>query len=290
MMFSETPSAHTMPKDVWTMVGTSTVEAAIVCLGSLHRFCSDSFTLHILSDGTLTDEQKQRLNELPRTKVADDFDLRTKVAARLAPFPLLEKTYRENVYLKKLIDIPILAGQSCCFIDSDILFFRPISGLFEERPQHGRIAEDRSVTPGARDLFNFQGRLHGYLNCGFIDAEFPSLEDAEMVLGRWRDTKSNVVEQLIWAVSKRNAALEYVTLDSIYIPRPHEPLASFQPSKSHFAIHLTSWRKKHAAELQAALSVHSSNATSKVKFVRRTPPLFWWLLGLKVIRRLTKAA
>ena len=279
-----------MGKAVWTMVGASTFEAALVCLGSLHRFCSDPIELTILSDGTLTAEQKDQLTRLPRTRMADDSRLREEVAARLAGFPLLRETYSKNVYLKKLVDIPIVAGQSCCFIDSDILFFRPVSGLFETNPPVERIAEDRSVTPGIRDLLAFRGRLHGYLNCGFIDATFPSLADAERVLHLWRDTKSNVVEQLIWSVAKAPAPMEYVTLDSIYIPRPKEPLEAFNPASTVFAIHLTNWRKKHAAELREKLAGHSSDASQKIRFSRRKPPFFWSLLALKITRRLTGSA
>jgi hypothetical protein len=279
-----------MSKPVWTMVGASTFDAALVCLGSLHQFCSDPIELTVLSDGTLTAEQQDRLARLPHTRMADDRRLKADVANRLDGFPLLRETYAKNVYLKKLVDIPILAGQSCCFIDSDILFFRPISGLFETRAPHDRIAEDRSVTPGIRDLLTFKGRLHGYLNCGFIDATFPSLADGERVLHRWRDTKSNVVEQLIWAVAKKPAPLEYVTLDSIYIPRPQEPLEAFRPSASTFAIHLTSWRKKHAAELREKLAAHAADAPQRVRFSRRRPPLFWWLIGLKIARRINGSA
>ncbi len=272
------------------MVGASTFEAALVCLGSLHRFCSDPIDLTVLSDGTLTPEQQQQLTRLPHTRMADDRDLQQEVANRLAAYPLLRDTYAKNIYLKKLVDIPVLAGQSCCFIDSDILFFRPIGGLFEPRPQHDRIAEDRSVTPGIRDLLTFKGRLHGYLNCGFIDATFPSLADGERTIRLWRDTKSNVVEQLIWSVAKAPAPLEYVTLDSIYIPRPKEPLEAFNPSPSTFAIHLTSWRKKHAAELREKLAPHAGDPPQKVRFARRNPPFFWSLLVLKIARRITGSA
>jgi hypothetical protein len=269
------------------MVGASTFEAALVCLGSLHQFCSDPIELTVLSDGTLTSEQKERLTRLPHTRMADDSRLKEDVAARLAAFPLLRKTYAENVYLKKLVDIPILAGQSCCFIDSDILFFRPISGLFEARVSHDRIAEDRSVTPGIRDLLTFKGRLHGCLNCGFIDTTFPSLADAERVIHQWRDTNSNVVEQLIWSVAKNPAPLDYVTLDSIYIPRPKEPLDGFRPAPTAFAIHLTNWRKRHAADLHEKLARYAGAAPQKIRFSRRKPPLFWWLLILKIVRRIT---
>lgn len=269
------------------MVGNSTFEAAIVCLGSLHHFCSDPIELTVLSDGTLSPEQRDRLTRLPHTRMADDSRLKEDVAARLASFPLLRKTYEENVYLKKLVDIPILAGQACCFIDSDILFFRPVGGLFESHAHHGRIAEDRSVTPGIRDLLTAKGRLHGCLNCGFIDTTFPSLADAERVLRQWRDTRFNVIEQLVWSVAKNSAPLDYVTLESIYIPRPKETLDGFRPSPSAFAIHLTNWRKRHAAELREKLAPHAGDTPRIVSFSRRKPSAFWWLLVLKITRRIT---
>ena len=278
------------PKPVWTLVGTSTFDAALICLGSLREFCRDSFELHILSDGSLTPEQKNEFTRLPGTHVANDDGLREKVEAQLAGFPVLAETYRRNVYLKKLVDIPIVAGPACCFIDSDILFFRPVSGLFETTRSHDRIAEDRSVTPGLRDLLSFRGRLHGYLNCGFMDGTFPSLADAERTLQRWRDTKNNVVEQLIWAVAKSRQSLEYLTLDSVHIPRPSEPIHAFRPSPTHFGLHLTSWRKKHAAEMRAILASVALADPVKVQFDRRQPPLFLTLLALKIARRLSGSA
>ncbi len=129
---------------VATLLGHAHVEMALACLGSLLRHSAEPLRLRIHEDGSLLAADRERLTaglgnpEFVTRAEADD-----RVAAALTGRPALRAFRRGNPLALKLIDIPLLAGNSgddLAYCDSDVLFLRPFSGLFADPgPETGAV-------------------------------------------------------------------------------------------------------------------------------------------------------
>lgn len=119
------------PRRVATLLGHAHVEMAIACLGSLLRCSADPLYLRVHEDGTLTPEDRERLEAglgslefIVRTE-ADE-----RVADMLSHRPSLRALRGVNPLALKLIDVPLLADGDLAYCDSDVLFLRPFADLF----------------------------------------------------------------------------------------------------------------------------------------------------------------
>jgi hypothetical protein len=111
-----------------TLVGHSQVETAIKCLGSLKRFCQNPHTYNIHDDGTLTDLDKSRLDELlHNTTYINRSYADSIILNKLKKYPHCYKYRQNHPWALKLFDICLLGDQKddIYFSDSDILFLRP---------------------------------------------------------------------------------------------------------------------------------------------------------------------
>ncbi len=126
------------PVRVATLLGHAHVEMALACLGSLLRHSADPLRLRIHEDGSLGEEDRERL---ARGLGDPEFVPRAEADARvedlLAGRPALRAFRQRNPLALKLIDIPFLAGMEAddglddlAYCDSDVLFLRPFAGLF----------------------------------------------------------------------------------------------------------------------------------------------------------------
>lgn len=119
--------------DVHALVCHSAVEMARRGFTSLMR-CSDRplrFIVH--DDGSLQSEDCERLEEaLPGTTFIERGVADAIVDSRLATYARCRELRRLNPLALKLLDIPLLAeGEDVACCDTDVLAFRPFSGLFE---------------------------------------------------------------------------------------------------------------------------------------------------------------
>ena len=133
------------PVRVATLLGHAHVEMALACVGSLLRHSADPLHLRIHEDGSLDEEDRERL---ARGLGDPEFVPRAEADARvedlLAGRPALRAFRRENPLALKLIDIPFLAGMEAdgglAYCDSDVLFLRPFAGLFRfPGPETGAV-------------------------------------------------------------------------------------------------------------------------------------------------------
>jgi hypothetical protein len=122
------------PRRVATLLGHAHVEMALACLESLLRHSADPLHLRVHEDGSLDEEDRERL---ARGLGDPEFVPRAEADARvedlLAGRPALRAFRRENPLALKLIDIPFLAGMAdgdLAYCDSDVLFLRPFADLF----------------------------------------------------------------------------------------------------------------------------------------------------------------
>lgn len=117
--------------EVATLLGHAHVEMALSCLGSLRRYSAEPPELRVHDDGTLTSADRERLASglgAPVFVARDEADDR--VEEVLARRPALRAFRRSNPLALKLIDVPVLSGDSLAYCDSDVLFLRPFSHLF----------------------------------------------------------------------------------------------------------------------------------------------------------------
>jgi hypothetical protein len=120
------------PLTVAVLLGHAHVDMALLCLGSLLAYAAEPVRLSIHDDGTLTGDDRERL---AAALAEPGFVLRAEAEERLeehlAARPATRALRRSNPLGLKLVDAPLLApGERLLFCDSDVLFFRPFSGLW----------------------------------------------------------------------------------------------------------------------------------------------------------------
>lgn len=192
---------------VTTLLGHAHVDMALLCLGSLLACSAEPLRLRIHDDGTLTEEDRERLAAgLGEPEFVPRAEAEERLADLLASRPAVRELRRTNPLGLKLVDAPLLApGERLLFCDSDVLFFRPFSGLW------GAAGE----TVFLRDLQNAYSvrswqvlreprlRLAGHVNTGIVG--FPraayDLDLLEWFLSHPEYQRTPVwAEQTAWAL------------------------------------------------------------------------------------------
>ena len=107
------------------------IDMAISCLGSLMRFSRDPVQLVLHEDGSLTDDDVEKLSDgLPGVQIvyrrfADEMS-----NERLTHHRHCREYRHQQAYALKLLDIPLLSDGDIAYCDTDVLFFRPFRDLF----------------------------------------------------------------------------------------------------------------------------------------------------------------
>ena len=110
------------------------VEMAVDCLGSAQTSCREPLRFRIHDDGSLGSAELDRLTEGLAGEV--EFVSRSKaderMAERLSAYPALTRLRGYYPVALKLLDAPLWdeAADEFRFLDSDILFLRPVSDVF----------------------------------------------------------------------------------------------------------------------------------------------------------------
>jgi hypothetical protein len=221
------------PLRVASIVGHAQVEMAIHCLGSLLRYSVDDLTLRLHDDGSLTEEDRERLAaELRHPEVISRAEADERTADFLARHPALRAFRRGNVMALKLIDAMLFAGDELAYCDSDIFFLRPFSGLY---PLRGTAAgamfmSDRQNAYSIRSwhLLRYPGlRLPQRLNAGItaFRATGFDLDLLEWYVSRPEFQFSPVwMEQTAWGLLAERVGCRILDPDQVVIPIPGEPV------------------------------------------------------------------
>ncbi len=198
------------PTVVSSLICHRDVEMGIACLGSLVRHSAEPVEFLFHDDGTLTDEDREKLAAaLPVHGIINRKDADQIVKPKLQGYPYCAQFRRRSIYGLKLFDAPMLApGNDLAFCDTDIFFLRPFSGLFS-------YPDYRVGCLFMRDYQNafafrpwhlaFQSKLQmpARLNCGlfFFQREYHDLEFLEGLLSRYNRlfmARPHWVEQTCW--------------------------------------------------------------------------------------------
>jgi hypothetical protein len=122
---------------VQSLIGGSQLPFYLRCLKSLVTFCQDRIDLQLHTDGSLSQEDKYCIHaELDRAKVTitDSSKNKSRVLDCLQGRPNCQKVRKDSIWGIEFFD-PIFAFPDdpiSFYLDADILFLRPFSGLFDQ--------------------------------------------------------------------------------------------------------------------------------------------------------------
>lgn len=199
-------------KTVRTLIGHKQVEVGLRCLGSLLRFSAEPTSLIIHDDGTLTVEDHETLfSDLPGSTIISRAEADAIVQPQLRQYPEC-RAYRERHPLAlKLLDIPLLAQEELAYCDSDILFLKRFTGMFEWAGDDAsaifmRDAQEAySLRPWHISPFG-KIRVPGHINSGLIfyrtskfDLDFVEWFLARPELAGVFSKRPHWIEQTCWA-------------------------------------------------------------------------------------------
>lgn len=220
------------------------VHLALTCLGSLLKLSADPINLVMHDDGSLTPEDKEKLlSGLKGSTLLLRSEANERMNELLKNYPNCYKFRYENVLALKLLDVALLTEGNIAFCDSDILFFRPFTGLFNlPDPNTSALLmmdylESYSVLPWHL-LGSTQIKLPSKANSGLIyfRKSAHDLDFVEWFLGRDEvrfKGKLSWIEQTCWAAQSYRAGLRLWNPQQVMLMRPHTHLTS-QSLAGHF--------------------------------------------------------
>jgi hypothetical protein len=269
-----------------TLLGHAHVEMALLCLGSLLAYSAEPLRLRIHDDGTLTEEDRERLAAgLANPAFIARAEAEGRLEEHLAARPATRALRRTNPLGLKLVDAPVLApGERLLFCDSDVLFFRPFSGLW------GRDGETVFLrdTQNAYSVRSWQLlheprlRLAAHVNTGLVgyprSAYDPDL--LEWFLAHPDYQRTPVwAEQTAWALLGAQAGCRFADPARVYLPGERAEL----PDET-VALHFVSPRRA----LLPACAEQARDRRGEPAVALETVPAplcHWWSLAATELRR-----
>jgi len=232
------------PRLVSTLLGHAHVEMALACLGSLLGFSAEPLRLRLHDDGSLTALDRERLAAaLGDPEVMPRHEADERLAGWLAERPATRAFRAANPLALKLVDAALLApGGELAYCDSDVLFLRPFSGLFELAPEQGALFMcDPQNAYSVRSWHLLQEprlRLAARLNSGIVGFRTrwfdPDLVEWFLAEPRYRFAPV-WVEQTCWALLARPAGCRLLDPATVGFPAPGRA-----PGPRQVALHFVS--------------------------------------------------
>ncbi len=232
------------PRLVSTLLGHAHVEMALPCLGSLLACSAAPLRLRLHDDGTLTAPDRERLAAaLGDPEVVSRREADERLAGWLSGRPATRAFRAANPLALKLVDAALLApGGELAYCDSDVLFLRPFTGLFELGPAHGALFMcDPQNAYSVRSWHLLQEprlRLAGRLNSGIIGFRTrwfdPDLVEWFLAQPRYRFAPV-WVEQTCWALLAQPAGCRLLDPATVGFPAPGR-----SPRAQQVALHFVS--------------------------------------------------
>src|SRR4051812_31898839 len=264
---------HGAPRLVSTLLGHAHVEMALLCLGSLLRRSVEPLRLQVHDDGSLTEEDRDRLAAgLEEPAVISRREADERLEDRLAPRPA-SRAFRPDTPLGlKLLDVALLAPEGeLAYCDSDVLFLRPFSRLFDLPAGAGALFMcDPQNAYSVRSwhlLREPRLRLAARVNSGIVAfrAAGFDLDLVEWFLGHPEYRFAPVwVEQTAWALLGAPAGCRLLDPVAAAFPLPCR-----EPGEGTVALHFVSPRRALLEPLARALE---SRAVPAVPIAIRSFP------------------
>jgi hypothetical protein len=198
---------------VRTLLGRKQIDLAVRCLGSLVKMSQEKIHIIIHEDGSLRPEDIFQLQSILPCSVISKAEADAAIIPQLANYPACLEYRQNHVFGKKLFDITLLESHTLAYCDTDILFLKPFSGLFNI----SQLAADAIFMEDCREAYALRPwdlwpigpeKLPGKVNAGLIcfDTSKFDLDRINYFLSKYRDTdafaKHSVwIEQTCWAVA-----------------------------------------------------------------------------------------
>ncbi len=121
---------------VQSLLGKNQIDFYLRCLKSLIENCRDPIELHLHSDGSLSEENKEEILcvfENQRVSLSTFSDSLEKTLDELHGKPNCQRFRKESIWGIEFFD-PLFAqteNEYSFYLDADILFFKPFQGLFD---------------------------------------------------------------------------------------------------------------------------------------------------------------
>lgn len=272
---------------VTTLLGHAHVDMALLCLGSLLAYSAEPLRLRIHDDGTLTEGDRERLSAgLDGPEFVFRAEADERVAEVLSRRPATRELRRTNPLGLKLVDAAVLApGERLLFCDSDVLFFRPFSGLWgsEGEAVFLRDSQNAYSVRSWQMLGEPRLRLAGHVNTGIVgfprSAYDPDL--TEWFLSHPASRRSPVwVEQTAWALLGGHGGCRLV--DPARVRLPEEGTTGLDDEL--VALHFVSPRRA----LLPGIAGQARDRRGEPPVLLETvpaPPCRWWELAATELRR-----
>jgi len=275
-----------MPPAVTTLLGHAHVDMALLCLGSLLAYSAEPLRLRIHDDGSLTGEDRERL---AAGLAEPDFVPRAEAEAlleeHLASRPATRALRRTNPLGLKLVDALVLApGERLLFCDSDVLFFRPFSGLWGAGGETVFLRDSQNAysVRSWQMLREPRLRLAGHVNTGIV--AFPrAVYDPDLLewfLAHPEHQKTPVwVEQTGWALLGGRTGCRFVDPERVRLTEDRTELPD-----EIVALHFVSPRRA----LLPAYQMRSRDRRGEPPVALGTVPAPlcpWWKLAATEVRR-----
>jgi hypothetical protein len=200
-------------RKVRTLIGHQQLKTGLRCLPSLSKFSAEPVTLFIHDDGTLNEEDCERLlMALPGAVIVRRNEADTYVEPLLARYPKCREYRQQHPLGLKLIDMALFEKEVLAYCDSDVLFLKPYAGLFQWPEDHHMAAIFMQDIQNAYSLHPWhiypfgKIRVPQKINSGLIlfRTSMYDLDFIEWLLGQRRlqsvfKKRAHWIEQTCWA-------------------------------------------------------------------------------------------
>jgi hypothetical protein len=197
---------------VRTLIGHRQIDVGLICLASLLKKSAESLRLAIHDDGTLTPEDCDRLSAaFPGSVVISRPEADESVQPLLSRYPQCSAYRRRHPLALKLIDLALVGDGDLAYCDTDVLFLKRFSHLFDwpDSATSAVFMQDGQEAYSLRPwhMFPFgKIRVPGRINSGLIlfrtanyDLEFVEWLLARPELKRVFRKRPYWIEQTCWA-------------------------------------------------------------------------------------------
>ncbi|MFH1402776.1 MAG: hypothetical protein ABIH11_00730 [Candidatus Altiarchaeota archaeon] len=266
----------TEPLEVRSLVCRKNVEVALVCLDSLIRFSAEPLKLIIHDDGSLTENDVERLSEgLGNPEIISRPCADERMEPLLEGYPMMKEVRGMNPLTLKLMDCPMMSDGDYAFCDPDVLFTRPFTGLFKwpDDKVNALFMKDHldSYVFRLKDMVG-DGRIRtpSKVNTGIIFLRKGAFNPGivEEVMGRLDYRRGNFLyEQTCWAViAGRVGCMQY---DSEQVKTTDNRFMNHLERYSDAAaIHLTGGGKQRLNELMGRMVLMGDGEPEEIKTIR----------------------
>jgi hypothetical protein len=275
-----------MTQTLFTQVCHRDVPMAVACFKSLEKSWQQTWTLHVMEDGTVTATDWDQLRvAFPAAVFYPKSEVRGRIEQALSNYPACLRFYKTGVTAPKLLEAPLLSSGDVHFCDPDLLFFRKLKKLWPSSPGPVFLCEEFGFAGYSQSIFELVRHripLAQNVNVGFyrVTKSFCDLDKIEWFLSRAQNPlRPFMLEQTCFAFLAADVSHQLIAPDEILCTKGPLPNKDFPP-----VIHFIADQKQHfwefASKVDMALDRDPINELRTVEG-KRVP---WPRIGAQIIK------